>query len=109
MIIIRGPEVFRTWVSIIDVDRSEYYGKIIQEGLGTGAGSRGGTPVGVFGMKQWRRVHWARLGLARPLIRNIQKKNNKKNLNPCQQMLFLSSKYSQIAFAAGSLSAPQTP
>ena len=32
--------------------------------------------------------------------KNIQNKNNKKNLNPCHQMLFLGSKYTKIAFAA---------
>ena len=31
----------------------------------------------------------------------IQKKKNKKNLNPCHHMLFLGSKYAKIAFAAG--------
>jgi len=31
---------------------------------------------------------------------NIQKMKNKKNLNPCNQMLFLGSKYAKIAFAA---------
>ena len=31
---------------------------------------------------------------------NIQNKKNKKNLNPCHQMLFLGLKYAKIAFAA---------
>jgi len=33
----------------------------------------------------------------------IQKKKNRKKLNPCHQIIFLGSKYAKIAFAAGAL------
>jgi len=62
---------------------------------------------------------------ARPLIRQVfnlriknnihSKEKNKKNLDPCHQMLFLGSKYAKIAFTAlpqtpmGSLCAPSDP